>query len=629
MSEMKRFPLLRYFTIASFIAIAAVTVALAVLLTKETEGNFIDRNEQQGIVEADHVLRMFYSDVLAPQLDDNPHVAIGDAVEAQMMDEFVDRSPGGVNVKEISIFDPEGNLVDSTNPSAGGITGSERELFRRAVQGTPSSNLATGTEITGADGASHDLDVVRSYVAIRETAPDSGQDGAVLGVLSISQDVTDALATARADALRNSVIASMAAGGVLFLILLLIVFRADWVIAAQRGGLEREISDRKQAERALRESEETVRALLNAPPDTALLIDTEGTILALNDAATRRLGEVAAERFGERPDGLVGLSVFDLFPPGLAQSRRSRNDDAVRSGKCARFEDERDGKWFDNTIYPIQDAQGTVVRLAIFSRDITDHKQAEEALAQRSQELARSNAELEEFTYTVSHDLKEPLRGIEAFSGFLAEDYGDKLDEEGQRYVDILRESAVRMKNLIEDLLQLSRVGRAQDSHVSVGAGSLLEDIRRDMDFALQEKKVDLRIQPDLPTVTCQPVQIKEMFKNLISNAVKFNDKSQPVVDITCRQDDGVYTFSVRDNGIGIDEKHQERIFRAFQRLNRREDYEGTGIGLAICKKVAEGHGGRIWVESKVGEGSTFSFTIPKTDARIEQDEGRRDGNGT
>ena len=245
-------------------------------------------------------------------------------------------------------------------------------------------------------------------------------------------------------------------------------------------------------------------------------------------------------------------------------------------------------------------------------RQERERKRMEEALAQRAEELARSNRELEDFTYVASHDLKEPLRGIEAFSGFLAEDYADKLDEQGRRYITVLRDGAVRMGALIEDLLQLSRIGRVDREYATVSVESLLEDVRRDMAFTLEKKKAELRVQPDLPTITCQPSRLKQVFDNLISNAIKFNDEPHPVVEIAWREDDGSHTFSVSDNGMGIDKHYHEKVFEIFQRLGRREDYEGTGAGLTICKKIVEAHGGRIWVESKVGEGSTFSFTIPK-----------------
>lgn len=262
--------------------------------------------------------------------------------------------------------------------------------------------------------------------------------------------------------------------------------------------------------------------------------------------------------------------------------------------------------------------------------DVTELERTQEELARKAQELTRANSELEDFTYSVSHDLKEPLRAIEAFSSFLAEDYSEQLDEEGRRYVSVVRENAVRMRDLIEDLLRLSRIGRIQHEHTTVSAEALVEDVCRDLAFAIEEKKVDLRVQPGLPKILCDEVHMKQVFKNLISNAIKFNDKPRPMVEVTCRDENGAYRFSIGDNGIGIDKQYHEKIFKIFQRLNRREDYKDTGVGLTICKKVVEAHGGTIWVEeSRAGEGTTFSFTIPKEPQRAEEAGGKQVGQAT
>ncbi|MCH8814442.1 MAG: hypothetical protein IH957_04990 [Chloroflexi bacterium] len=234
-----------------------------------------------------------------------------------------------------------------------------------------------------------------------------------------------------------------------------------------------------------------------------------------------------------------------------------------------------------------------------------------EALALSNEALASSNRELGDFTYVVSHDLKEPLRGIEAFSAFLEEDYSDQLDSEGKRYINVVRESSVRMKQLIEDLLELSRISRTGASYQTVEIDALVQDVTRDLQFSIEEREVDLRIQPALPTIMCDRARTRQVFKNLISNAIKFSDKANPIVEISCSEGGDANTFSVRDNGIGIDEQYHDKIFQIFQRLNRQEYYEGTGAGLTICRKVVEAQGGRIWVDSREGEGSTFSFTIP------------------
>jgi len=182
------------------------------------------------------------------------------------------------------------------------------------------------------------------------------------------------------------------------------------------------------------------------------------------------------------------------------------------------------------------------------------------------------------------------------------------------------------MKDLIDDLLQLSRIGRMRFEYAPVPVRSLVEDVSLELSFALEERSVDLKIDTQLPTVACDKVRMRELFKNLISNAVKYNDKPQPQIQISCRTDNGDFTFSVRDNGIGIDPEYHDKIFKIFQRLHHREEYEGTGVGLAICKKVVEAHGGRIWVESAPGQGTAFLFTIPRApDPRQET----VDGNGT
>jgi len=383
--------------------------------------------------------------------------------------------------------------------------------------------------------------------------------------------------------------------------------------------LEAEVSERKQAEQAVRKSEERYRSLVANIPDVVWTTDSEGNTSFISPNVEQIYGYTPQEIYegGDRV-------WFGRIHPDDIEKVKKAYETLLAKGKKYDVEyriKRKDGRWIwlhDRAIATREEA-GQLHADGVFS-DITERKRAEEdlkalneSLEQRSEELARSNAELEDFTYVVSHDLKEPLRGIEAFSGFLAADYGDRLNEKGQEYISVLRGNAVRMSALIEDLLQLSRVGRVQQEYATVAVDSLLGSARRDLQFALEEKKVDLRIQPDLPTITCDEVRIKQVFTNLISNAIKFNDKQQPVVEIACHEDETAYTFSVRDNGIGIDKRYHEKIFGIFQRLGPREGYEGTGAGLTICRKIVEAHGGKIWVESKVGEGSTFSFTIPKT----------------
>jgi signal transduction histidine kinase len=248
--------------------------------------------------------------------------------------------------------------------------------------------------------------------------------------------------------------------------------------------------------------------------------------------------------------------------------------------------------------------------------------QAQQTLARAQKELKAAQKEMDEYTYVISHDLKEPLRGIEAFSKFLVEDYRDKLDEDGRHKVDVIRKSALRMQRLINDLLKFSRLGQQKNPMTPVGLNAMLMHVRLNLQYALDAKKVDLRVDK-LPTVMCDATAMTEVFHNLISNAIKYNDKPHPVVEVGCREQlnpetrEPEYVFHVRDNGIGIRPEYFEKIFQIFQRLQR--DDEGTGIGLTIVKRVIEWHGGRIWLESEPGKGTTFYFTLPKRELKQTQ----------
>ena len=249
-------------------------------------------------------------------------------------------------------------------------------------------------------------------------------------------------------------------------------------------------------------------------------------------------------------------------------------------------------------------------------------KRVEEAqvkLARSQKQLKAAQKEMDEYTYVISHDLKEPLRGIEAFSKFLVDDYRDKLDEEGRHRIDVIRNSALRMQRLINDLLKFSRLGQQKSPFAPVGLNAMLMHVRVNLQYALDAKKADLRVDK-LPTVMCDATAMTEVFHNLISNALKYNDKPHPVVEVGCEEKNdpstgqAEYVIRVRDNGLGIKQEYFEKIFQIFQRLQR--DDEGTGIGLTIVKRVVEWHGGRIWVESEVGSGTTFYFTLPKRELK-------------
>lgn len=237
-------------------------------------------------------------------------------------------------------------------------------------------------------------------------------------------------------------------------------------------------------------------------------------------------------------------------------------------------------------------------------------QKAENDLAKKVDELARSNADLEQFAYVASHDLQEPLRMVAAYTQLLSERYRGKLDETADKFIGYASEGATRMQVLIQDLLAFSRVGRKENVSVCVDCNLVMEDVRRILASAIQESDAVITCN-NLPSVSADRTQMVQLFQNLIGNAIKFREQKPPVICVEAEKQDQHWLFKVTDNGIGIAPEYAENIFVVFQRLHARTEYPGNGIGLAICKKIVERRGGKIWVESQPGCGSSFRFTLP------------------
>jgi light-regulated signal transduction histidine kinase (bacteriophytochrome) len=243
--------------------------------------------------------------------------------------------------------------------------------------------------------------------------------------------------------------------------------------------------------------------------------------------------------------------------------------------------------------------------------ELDERRRAEQLLAHYAGDLKRSNAQLEEFAYVASHDLQEPLRMVASFTQLLAKRYREKLDQDAHEFIDYAVDGATRMQQLIQDLLAYSRVGTRGRTFAPTDCNVIFDKAWANLFKAIEESGAQVSSSP-LPTVPGDEVQLVQLFQNLLANALKFRGEAPPVIRVSAQEDDGAWRFAVRDNGIGIASAHQERIFLIFQRLHRRSEYPGTGIGLAIAKKIVERHGGRLWVESEEGRGTTFFFTIPK-----------------
>ena len=369
-----------------------------------------------------------------------------------------------------------------------------------------------------------------------------------------------------------------------------------------------DITERKRAEEMLRQREARFRELYDEAPIGYHEIDAEGRIINVNQTELNMLGY--------RLDEMVGRPVWDF----IVESDSSRRAFAAKitgkepvGGAFERTYRRKDGTNLPVTVEdrPSRDSEGRVVGIRSTIQDITERKRAEAALARRTAELARSNAELEQFAYVVSHDLREPLRMVTSYLQLLERRYKGQLDDEADEFIFFAVDGAQRMQGLINDLLAYSRVQRCSRPFAPTELEPVFERVLLDLAVAIGENDAEITHDP-LPTIEADEMQMGQLLQNLIGNALKFRREEKPRIHIGCRDEDDFHVFSVRDNGIGIPDDQHGRVFDVFQRLHPAEEYPGTGIGLAICRRIVERHGGRIWIESEPGKGSTFLFRLPR-----------------
>lgn len=389
-----------------------------------------------------------------------------------------------------------------------------------------------------------------------------------------------------------------------------------------------DITERKKAEEALRESEEKYRSLFNSMSEMfqvlELVYDDNGQVvdfyyLDVNPATERLVNMTRDQIVGKRAKEIFG-TVEDYWIQALSQVNKTKEPMHINN-----YSAELD-KYYDVNAFKVEGQN----KVAILFTDITERKKAEEELKdalitleiqveERTDELKeaitdlkRSNEELQRFAYVSSHDLQEPLRTIASFTQLLQRRYEGKLDDDADEFMEYTVEAAKRMKEQIEGLLEYSRVGTKGEEFKQVDMNSTLNQTVGTLSRAIHESNAKITYDK-LPWVMGDVGQLQRVFQNLISNAIKFRKCEEPLkIHISSyRDDDKEFVFSIKDNGIGIEEQYSERIFTIFQRLHTRDVYKGTGIGLSVVKRIIERHGGRIWVESEFGAGSTFYFTLP------------------
>ena len=366
-------------------------------------------------------------------------------------------------------------------------------------------------------------------------------------------------------------------------------------------------------------------AILDSAQDGIISIDHHGLILEFNPAAQRIFDYSRNEVIGREMAGLI-------VPPSLREQHRLGLAHYLASGEGPVLGKriELTAQRADGAVFPVE---LSITRIASedpptftgFVRDITERKRAEEEIrrlnreleqrvVERTAQLEAVNKELEAFSYSVSHDLRGPLRGIAGYSAILLEDHEDKLDQEGKRVLGVIQSETQRMSCLIDELLNFARLGRQQLKCSSLDMETLAKVVFQELTAFLSEPKPQLDLKA-LPPARGDPGLMRQVFANLVSNGVKFSrHREVPRIEIGGHSDAELSTYYVKDNGVGFDPKYSNKLFGVFQRLHRNDEFEGTGVGLALVQRIVQRHGGRTWAEAKLDEGATFYFTIPKVE---------------
>ncbi|MGE5847177.1 MAG: ATP-binding protein, partial [Ignavibacteria bacterium] len=390
-------------------------------------------------------------------------------------------------------------------------------------------------------------------------------------------------------------------------------YRADsgkWVSVSAyspRGGYFVAIINDITAEKKSLIELKKLSSAVEQSPASVVITDLNGVIQYVNPKFTEVSGYAYNEAIGKNPRILKSGKTPEHIYVNLWKMISTGNE-----WKGELFNKKKNGElfWEYISISPIKNESGAITHYVAVKEDITEQKQTARNLEEALIEVKRSNKDLEQFAYTASHDLQEPIRMIKSYAQLLEMQNKEDFSKDGQEFINYITEGASRMQQLINDLLKYSRVSTTGKSFEEVDCNVVLKDVLEDLKFLILEENAVLEIG-NMPIVKGDRTQLRQLFQNLIQNAIKFKCEKNPEIKIRSEIKDKYWLFSIKDNGIGIDPKFHERIFTIFQRLHSREKYQGTGVGLAICKKIIERHGGQIFVESELNKGAVFYFTIP------------------
>ncbi|QDU97240.1 sensor histidine kinase [Lignipirellula cremea] len=371
-----------------------------------------------------------------------------------------------------------------------------------------------------------------------------------------------------------------------------------------------EVQQRKQAETDLQESEARKQAIFEAALDCIVVIDNDGKIREFNLAAERKFGCSRSKVLGQDMAEFVAPASRGRYRDNLNRYTHAGEMGSMLGRRLELPMVQQDGESFiaEMAIQPFP-MKGAAA-FALFFHDVTDRHQAREREQRYNEELERSNRDLADFAYAASHDLQEPLRTVRSYCELIQKKYGENLDEKGSEFIESAVDAAGRMQMLLNDLLKYSRVSTRGEKFAAVDCNEACAIAIANLEIAIEESQANVTAE-SLPTVHGEPTLLMQLFQNLIGNALKFHRPDEPPqVTISAQRNGPQWEFSVADKGIGIPADQLEEVFTIFRRLHTREEYVGTGVGLAICKKIVERHHGRIWVESVEGEGAAFHFTL-------------------